>query len=125
MTLSPITCRAAPGQDWLYGVGGDDVLEGGPGADGMDGGSGNDRIYADVAIALADAINPAPGSALATPTGVKGDWLYGAAGDDILAGVADNEVLAGGTGDDLLIGGAGDDDLLGDARSNRDGSTGA
>ena len=48
-------------------------------------------------------------------SGLKGDWLAGNTGDDILVAGADNDVLTGGAGNDLLIGGAGDDNLMGDA----------
>ncbi len=103
--------EAGSGRDWVYGGNGNDVVSGGGGADILQGGDGNDRLYAGDKIALTDAISLGRSQ---TGTGLKGDWLSGNKGDDILVAGADNDVLSGGAGADLLIGGAGNDDLLGD-----------
>ena len=111
------------GDDWLEGNAGSDEINAGAGNDLIEGGTesdvllgnegdeGDDRIYADVKIETADAIdqgNTGNGS------GEKGDWLAGNTGDDTLVGSTGNDVLSGGGGDDLLIAGAGDDIILGD-----------
>ena len=103
--------EAGSGRDWVYGGIGNDIIIGGAGADILQGGNGNDRLYAGDKITLEQAITQGRSQ---SGTGLKGDWLSGNNGDDILVGGADNDVLSGGAGNDLLIGGAGDDDLFGD-----------
>jgi Ca2+-binding RTX toxin-like protein len=100
------------GKDYLWGYTGDDRIEGGAGSDILIGDEGNDRLYANAQVDIAPAI--ANGNT-DTGSGLKGDWLSGNAGDDILIAGADNDVLAGGAGADLLIAGAGDDNILGDS----------
>ena len=50
----------------------------------------------------------------ATATNLKGDWLTGGLGHDIVIGTNNNDALFGGGDADVLVGGAGDDDLNGD-----------
>ena len=100
------------GQDYLHGENGNDLIEGGNGSDIVFGEAGNDRLYGHSQITLEAAI--AAGNT-GTASGLKGDWLSGNAGDDLLISGADHDVLAGGAGADVLIAGAGDDNLLGDA----------
>jgi Ca2+-binding RTX toxin-like protein len=99
------------GNDQIYGDAGNDILEGGLGRDIIRGGDGNDRVYADSEIDLAQAI--AQGRTQ-IGTGLKGDWLTGGEGDDVVIGGSGNDVLFGGNGEDILVGGAGDDDINGD-----------
>jgi Ca2+-binding RTX toxin-like protein len=105
------TIEAGPGRDTVRAGDGDDVVEAGPDADIVSGGAGDDRLYANGRIDMAAAIaagNTDPA------TGLKGDWLAGGAGEDIVIGAADDDALFGGEGEDLLIGGSGDDFLNGD-----------
>ncbi|MGZ5007343.1 MAG: calcium-binding protein [Methylobacter sp.] len=104
--------EAGSGQDKVNGGAGNDVIIGGEDNDILAGGANDDRIYADAQISVADAI--AAGNSQ-TGSGLKGEWLAGNAGDDILISGIGNDVLTGGGGNDLLIGGAGDDDISGDA----------
>jgi Ca2+-binding RTX toxin-like protein len=98
------------GDDLFGGNAGKDLLQGGAGADNLYGGDGDDQVYADAKVKLADAI-----AGTAAPTGIKGGFLSGGAGDDWIVGNADNELLEGGGGADIIVGGAGDDFILGDA----------
>jgi Ca2+-binding RTX toxin-like protein len=115
------------GRDLIVAGAGDDLVEAGAdgvwigavngmaitdvGGDIVNGGQGNDEIYGDTKISLALAI--ANGNTQGA-SGVKGDWLSGGEGDDIVVGGNGNDVLTGGGGKDILIAGAGDDDILGD-----------
>ncbi len=118
-----------PGRDRLYGGidddelhGGSDpdILEGGEGADRLEGDdgtdillgqAGDDRIYAAAFVELPDAMRlDETGNA----SGLKGEWLDGGEGKDIVVGDNGNDQLLGGGDSDLLIGGAGDDNLVGD-----------
>jgi Ca2+-binding RTX toxin-like protein len=98
------------GDDLFGGNAGKDLLQGGAGSDTLYGGDGDDQVYADDKVKLADAI-----ASTATPTGIKGGFLSGGAGDDWIVGNADNEFLEGGGGADIMVGGTGDDFILGDA----------
>jgi VCBS repeat-containing protein len=108
------------GQDVIETGAGDDLIEAGPdgvldgqaGGDVVDGGAGNDEIYAEVKIALAEALHAGNE---ATPTNLKGDLLSGGAGDDWIFGDRANDLLLGGGAQDLIVGGAGDDTIWGDA----------
>lgn len=100
------------GNDYIHSESGNDLIEGGSDSDVLFGEAGNDRIFGSVKVDTAAAI--AAGST-ATGTGLKGDWLAGNDGDDIVVGGNDNDVLTGGAGADMLIAGAGDDNILGDS----------
>jgi len=96
---------------WTVGAG-NDIIEGRGGKDVIYGGlTGDDFLYSDSQITTEQAILNGNTD---TGTGLQGDWLGGASGNDTLVGSADNDVLSGGSGSDLLIAGAGDDDILGD-----------
>ncbi len=107
------------GRDVIFGDDGDDLIEGNAdgtadgvsGGDIVDGGEGDDTIYANVRITIDTAIIQGRTD---IGTGIRGDWLNGAEGDDYVIGHTGNDVLMGGLGSDLLAGGAGDDDLNGD-----------
>jgi Ca2+-binding RTX toxin-like protein len=122
--VSDVRLSSLSGNDTVLGWRGNDTLEGGTGSDVLlgEGGAyigstyvpgnpGNDRLYGDSQIDVAQAI--AQGDTQ-TGNGLKGDWLDGQDGDDILVGTQANDVLMGGRGADLLVGGAGDDVLDGD-----------
>lgn len=110
---------AGAGRDIVEAGAGNDLVEAGsdgataaePGGDIVDAGSGNDEVYAESKIAIDVAI--AQGN-LDNPTNVKGDFIYGGAGDDWLVGARGNDILNGGEGLDLIIGGAGNDIIDGD-----------
>ncbi len=104
--------EAGSGNDYVNGEAGNDLIEGGTGTDILAGDDGNDQIFGDVQIDTATAI--ANGNT-DMGTDLRGDWLAGNAGDDIVIAGAGNDVLTGGGGNDILIAGAGDDYILGDA----------
>lgn len=99
------------GMDFMRAWEGDDIMEGGAGSDIMNGGVGADRLYGNVETDLKQAV--ALGRTQ-DASGLKGDWMSGADGDDIVVAGADNDALFGGNGKDILVGGAGDDLLDGD-----------
>ena len=112
---------AGAGRDRIAAGSGNDRIEGGLGGvidgvwggDLVDAGAGDDEVWGEGRHGtLAQAIS---GTGFGTPDGLKGDWLSGRDGNDVLVGSASNDVLVGGSGADLLIGGAGDDSLGGDA----------
>ncbi len=110
---------AGAGRDIIEAGAGNDLIEAGAdgttatesGGDIADAGDGDDTVYAESAIALSDAI--ALGN-LDNPTNVKGDFIYGGAGEDWLVGARGDDILNGGAGKDLIIGGAGHDIIDGD-----------
>ena len=103
--------RSLAGDDIIYGGDGLDRLEGGPGTDTLIGDTGDDQLYGDVYLPLTTVLaNPSN----ATATNLKGDWLTGGRGHDIVIGTNNNDALFGGGDADTLVGGAGDDDLNGD-----------
>lgn len=81
--------------DSVFAKGGNDIVEGGSGADALMGGIGNDRLYGNAEIEAATAI--ANGNA-DEASGIKGEWLSGNAGDDILISGADGNTLKFGPG---------------------------
>jgi Ca2+-binding RTX toxin-like protein len=104
------TIQAGAGFDRVTAGGGNDVVFGGAETDQLYGGAGDDWLYGSLDAALADVIGQLdPGS------GLRGDWLGGNEGDDVLVGTALDDVLSGGGGTDVLVGGAGRDFLFGDA----------
>ncbi|MHB9119164.1 MAG: putative Ig domain-containing protein [Burkholderiales bacterium] len=96
------------GNDLIKGLGGGDVLSGGAGQDKLYGGN---EITVEAALAQQNAV----------PTGLRGDWLAGGAGDDVLVGEASDDALNGGQGGDLILGGAGDDNINGDLEADQVG----
>ena len=111
--------QGGAGRDLLQGGAKDDRLEGGAdgifngqaGGDIAYGGAGNDELYADVKIAIKDAVTQGGSGG---GGGVKGEFLSGGPGDDWAIGSANNDYLGGGSDKDLLIGGLGDDNISGD-----------
>jgi len=112
----------AAGDDELYGGLDADILEGRDGADllaGQDGAdviagdAGDDEIHGSELAALADAVLL---SETQIASGLRGDWVDGGEGDDIVIGAVDDDQVMGGGGADVLVGGAGDDNLVGDTQ---------
>lgn len=122
------------GNDTLYGRDGNDTLLGGAGADRLDGGAGTDRAQYNSATAaiLVDFQNVSLNTGEAAgdvyvsienllgtnyEDDLRGDaqanYIWGAAGNDILTGRDGNDTLSGDDGNDNLIGGNGADSLLG------------
>ncbi len=101
------------GQDRLDGGAGRDSLIGGAGSDVLQGGADADQLFAEDSVE--DLAQHLLAGETQAGTGLRGDWLDGGQGDDILAGEAGNDILLGGEGQDLLIGSAGDDHIHGDA----------
>jgi len=111
--------RGGDGDDEIYAEAGIDIAEGNAGADlvagGLDsdvvtGDAGNDEVYGTNVMTLTAALAfGESGSA----TQLKGDWIDGGEGNDIVIGDVDNDQLMGGGGIDIMVGGAGDDNLIG------------
>jgi Ca2+-binding RTX toxin-like protein len=100
-TKAPDVIVAGPGDNTIYGMGGNDTICGGEGDDTLYGGRGNDALFGEGGN---DTIEGERGS----------DSLDGGAGEDRLAGSTGNDGLDGGPGDhDHLLGGPGDDSLSG------------
>ncbi len=99
------------GNDQILAGEGDDILIGGDGQDRLFGHSGDDYLYAQQEISLEDALilNQSQQA-----SGLKGDFLDGGLGDDVVIGDAGNDFLNGSHGHDVLIGGGGDDNMYGD-----------
>lgn len=110
-----INANGGWGRDSLTGGTADDQLQGGMDADILEGGLGADRLFGDSEVTTEQAILNGNND---IANGLKGDWLAGNSGDDILVTREGNDVLSGGGGNDLLIAGAGDDYILGDADYN-------
>ncbi len=111
--------EAGEGRDDIVAGPGNDYIEGGFdgrkddqwGGDLIDAGAGDDTVFGDYRMTLAQAVS---GSGFGTPSGLKGDFLYGGSGDDWLIAGSSDDVLNGGPGRDLIVGGAGDDVIDGD-----------
>jgi Ca2+-binding RTX toxin-like protein len=92
------------GRDTLYGFGGNDIILGGSDGDIANGGIGNDWLFGEEELTVGDALDQGYDQ---SPSGLKGDWLNGSDGDDIVIGSSANDALFGGRGFDVLVGGAG------------------
>ncbi len=100
-TKAPDVIVAGPGDNRIFGEGGNDTICAGAGDDTIYGGRGNDTIYGEGGN---DSIYGERGS----------DRLYGGGGEDALFGGTGNDRLDGGPGDrDRLDAGPGDDWLRG------------
>ncbi len=99
--------------DMLYGGGGRDCLIGRAGSDVLWGGNNDDQLFGEECVT--DLAAQLIAGEMQTGTGMRGDWLDGGEGNDILFGEASNDILLGGDGVDVLSGGAGDDHIHGDA----------
>ncbi|NWA08438.1 calcium-binding protein [Pseudomonas gingeri] len=97
--------------DVLLGSEGIDEIIGHGGEDRLYGNGGDDHIYGGDKNTLINAISDgeAQGSSL------RGDWLDGGEGNDLIIGSNAKDLMLGGEGEDTLIGGAGDDLIFGDA----------
>ena len=104
--------RGRGGADTARGAAGDDRVMGGAGADIVVGEAGADLVVGHDEIALADAL---AAGLIGSGSGLKGDWVDGGAGDDILIGHDGNDALMGGQGADVIVGGLGNDAIEGDA----------
>ena len=122
-----------PGQDKLYGMGGDDILRDGIGGNLIDGGPGVDTVdYSDqvapVRVNLETPMNTMAGPWVIVSlrhgvdslvnieniTGGQGnDWIRGDKASNTLLGGDGTDVLAGNGGNDILKGQGGDDALIG------------
>lgn len=101
-------------EDTLFGSDGTDEIIGHGGSDRLYGKDGDDHLYGADKDTLANVLNSgdAPGSSL------RGDWLDGGDGDDLIVGSNARDLLLGGEGEDTLVGGAGDDLIYGDAATD-------
>ncbi|HTR75829.1 MAG TPA: calcium-binding protein [Solirubrobacterales bacterium] len=88
------------GVDEIYGEEGDDTIEGERGSDKLDGGPGNDKILGGRG---SDEIEGGPGT----------DLVEGEQGNDhVDGGEGDGDIVEGNQGDDTLDGGAGNEDVI-------------
>lgn len=99
------------GNDQILAGEGDDILIGGDGQDRLFGHAGDDYLYAQQEISLEDALIL---NQTQQASGLKGDFLDGGLGEDVLVGDAGNDFLNGSHGHDVLIGGGGNDNMYGD-----------
>lgn len=102
------------GNDNLIAGSGEDILIAGSGQDRLFGDAGDDYLYAQDEVSLEAALSS---NNTQQASNLKGDWLDGGSGDDVLIGDVGNDVIIGGVGNDVLIGGAGDDFMKGDGIS--------
>ena len=123
-TKAPDVIVAGPGDNTIYGMGGDDTICGGEGDDTLYGGRGNDTLFGEGGD---DTLYGERGSD-ELDGGAGEDRLFGASGnDDLNGGPGDHDQLFGGPGDDSLDGGEGDFDVLtgGPGNDSIDGGPGA
>jgi Ca2+-binding RTX toxin-like protein len=123
-TKAPDVIVAGPGDNTIYGEGGNDTICGGEGDDTIYGGRGNDTIFGEGGN---DTLYGERGSD-DLDGGAEQDRLFGATGNDELnGGPGDHDQLFGGPGDDSLSGGEGDFDVLtgGPGNDSIDGGPGA
>jgi Ca2+-binding RTX toxin-like protein len=113
------TVIGGPGDDILFGFGGDDTITPGPGTNHLIGGAGVDEInYAvgspppgGVTVDLSTTAAQSTGMGIDSVTGIEDIW--GTRFDDRLVGDDGPNLFQGEEGDDVLVGGAGNDDLRG------------
>lgn len=135
-----LSFSATPGDDNVFGLGGNDLIGGGLGNNVLNGGNGFDyatffdlgteSVTVDLAAGYAKntyASDPAFYDTLVNIEGVRSgagndfiygkdgfDALYGGDGNDYIDGRGGNDFISGGTGNDWLVGGDGNDALYGD-----------
>lgn len=122
---------AGPGEDIVFGRGGNDVLDGGIGTDFVDGNAGNDTITGgpgDDELRGGDGNDTISGGD--DPDFIRGgpgdDTLNGDGGDDTIEGAGGRDTIDGGTGGDFIRGGSGDDVIVGGLGADTlDGDPGA
>ena len=105
---------AGPGNDTVFGKGGETIARMGDGNDRFIGGAGRDAMYGDAGDDFLRGVNGDDygrgGDGNDTMLGDKGnDRLYGDDGNDTLAGGEGNDFLYGGTGNDYINAGTGKD----------------
>jgi Ca2+-binding RTX toxin-like protein len=123
-TKAPDVIVAGPGDNTIYGEGGNDTICGGEGDEVIYGGRGNDALFGEGGN---DTLFGERGSD-DLDGGAGEDRLFGATGNDELnGGPGDHDQLFGGPGDDSLAGGEGDFDVLegGSGNDSIDGGPGA
>jgi Ca2+-binding RTX toxin-like protein len=123
-TKAPDVILAGPGDDTIYGMGGNDTVCGGEGDDTIYGGRGNDALFGEGGN---DTLYGERGSD-DLDGGAGEDQLFGATGNDELnGGPGNHDTLFSGPGDDSLSGGEGDFDVLngGPGNDSIDGGPGA
>jgi Ca2+-binding RTX toxin-like protein len=123
-TKAPDVIVAGPGDNAIYGLGGNDTICAGEGNDVIHGGRGNDALYGEGGN---DSLYGERGSDH-LDGGTGEDRLFGATGNDELEGGPGNhDQLVAGPGDDSLSGGEGDFDVLigGPGNDGIDGGPGA
>ncbi|HEX3609987.1 MAG TPA: hypothetical protein VHU14_10035 [Solirubrobacterales bacterium] len=123
-TKAPDVIVAGPGDNTIYGEGGNDTICGGEGDDTIYGGRGNDVLFGEGGN---DTLYGERGSD-DLDGGAGEDRLFGATGNDELkGGPGGHDQLFGGPGDDSLSGGEGDFDVLtgGPGNDSIDGGPGA
>ncbi|WP_320055887.1 hypothetical protein [Desulfuromonas thiophila] len=106
-----IIADGGDGRDYLDGGQNGDVLKGGSGADLLHGNSGDDLLFGDHE---GDCENFILNGATEEASGVKGDLMDAADGNDQIFTGAGNDFIAAGSGDDLIVTGGGDDFIRGD-----------
>lgn len=111
--------RGGGGRDWITDSGDDDFVEGG--ADGLGGGDvvyagpGDDAVFGgDRPLDLATYLN-AMSDAGAVGSDLRGEFLSGGSGSDLLFAGGEADALMGGGGSDVIVAGAGNDVIFGDA----------
>jgi Ca2+-binding RTX toxin-like protein len=99
------------GRDYMGAGSGQDIIQGGEGADALYGSGESDLLYGDLAGLTSDFIAQ---GAVEAGTGLQGEWVDAAPGDDQIFTGADNDLIAGGDGSDLIVTGGGTDWIWGD-----------
>ncbi|MEW5756026.1 MAG: calcium-binding protein [Pseudomonadota bacterium] len=106
-----ISAFGGDGRDYLGAGGGQDVLQGGEGADDLYGAGGNDVIYGDLVGLASDFILK---GATEIGSGLQGEFVDAADGDDQVFTGSGNDFVGGGDGHDLIVTGGGRDYIYGD-----------
>ena len=104
--------KGEAGNDLLRGQEGADILEGGTDSDILLGDFGKDQLFADDYQSRSQAF--AGNEAGTGSSSLRGEWLDGGGGEDLVVGGSDADLLFGGGDKDVLIGGAGNDNIYGD-----------
>jgi Ca2+-binding RTX toxin-like protein len=123
-TKAPDVILAGPGDNEIYGEGGNDLICGGDGNDTIFGVRGNDTVLGEGGD---DTLHGERGSD-DLDGGAGSDRVLGESGNDqVGGGDGDRDQVSGGPGDDSLNGGAGDFDVLvgGPGNDDIDGGPGA
>ncbi|KPW93228.1 calcium-binding protein [Pseudomonas syringae pv. coryli] len=103
------------GHDYIVADSGEDIIIGGADSDILFGGADNDFLTGDTVMTLDASLKEIE------PLNVRGDYIDGGDGDDIIIGSAANDMLNGGRGSDVLSGGAGNDIIVASGSNDRGG----